>query len=98
MKVVASSGRAKEGDRQGKVEKQKQVGCQAGTEGVVGWEKETSRQMQHGRKREADRRYRQAGKQVESSHTDKGQKQEDAQIGRQMSREGIRYRDMHVGM
>jgi hypothetical protein len=45
MKAVAGSGRAKEGGRQ--------AGCQAGRKGVVGWEEETSRQMQYSRKKHA---------------------------------------------
>jgi hypothetical protein len=85
MKAVAGSCRAKEGGRQGKVEKQRQGGetCREERDcGLRRRDKQTDAIQQEepcshleteaGRQREGDRRYRQAGKQVESSHTDKG--------------------------
>jgi hypothetical protein len=65
------------------------------------WQEEACSHLETeaGRRREADRRYRQAGTQVESSHADKGTKAEvcgSRQAGavtqecRQMSREVIR--------
>jgi hypothetical protein len=105
------SSRAKEGGRQAEVEKQTGEQKHAGREergcGQGGRDKQTEAMWQEeacshleteaGRRREADRRYRQAGKQVKSSHAHRGTEaggwREAAAVTRecrQMSREGVR--------
>jgi hypothetical protein len=47
------AGTEKETSRDRWAESCRQAGCQAGRKGIVGWEEETSRQTQHGRKNHA---------------------------------------------